>query len=170
MPNRTDQVVSKAMEAEKALKATVKGLTGVFKTLMEQHGAISALLRRADGGDVEPAELWPEIRSELLSHERGESRVVYAALRELDDTRALAEQHDEEAAALELQIARVDAQDVEAEIWGDRFEELAELVKQHMADEESDIFPAAQKALGKDRARQLDARFLEAKKAAMEVH
>src|SRR5262249_3177331 len=103
MPNRTDQVVSKAMEAEKALKATVKGLTGVFKTLMEEHGALAALLRRVQGSDSLRLELWPEIRSELLAHERGERSVVYAALREFDDTRAIAERHDEETAQLEDQ-------------------------------------------------------------------
>ena len=167
MPNRTDQMVSKGMEAEKALKATVKGLVGVFKTLMEQHGAVSGLMRRVQGDEELRADLWPQIRRELLSHERGELRVVYPALRASPETAALAERHDAEAALLEQQIAKVDAESIDGEAWGDRFEELVELVKKHVDDEESNIFPAGQKAIGKDRARELEPLFLEDRKSVV---
>jgi hypothetical protein len=170
MPNRTDQMVSKGMEAEKALKATVKGLVGVFKTLMEQHGAVAGLLRRVEGDDEERADLWPLIRRELLSHERGELHVVYPALHASPETAELAERHDAEAATLEQQIAMVDAEDIDGEEWGNRFEELVDVFKRHVDDEETNIFPAGQKAIGKERARQLAPLFLEAKKAAMDVH
>jgi hypothetical protein len=170
MPNRTDQVVSKGMEAAKAIKATAKGLVGVFKTLMEQHGAVFGLMRRVQARDSERADLWPKIRTELLSHERGELGVLYPALLRHEATRALAERHDLQTVELEQQIARVDAQPIAGATWGQRFDELVELVRAHVAEEESAIFPAVQHAIGKDRARELDAQFLDAKKAAMDVH
>ena len=170
MPNRTDQLVSKGMEAGKAIKATLKGLVGVWKTLMEQHGEVSGLLRRVQTRDTERADLWPQIRRELLSHERAELRVVYPALREDERTRAFAELHEEQAKELEQQIARLDAEPMASVAWGNLLDELIELVKAHVNDEESNIFPAAQDALGKDRSRELDAQFLEAKKSAMDLH
>jgi hypothetical protein len=44
MPNRVEEATSAAMGAIKDVKATLKGLTGVFKHLMEEHGKVSALI------------------------------------------------------------------------------------------------------------------------------
>ncbi|HVV82998.1 MAG TPA: hemerythrin domain-containing protein [Kofleriaceae bacterium] len=163
MPNRTDQMMSKGMEAVKAVKATVKGVHGVFRTLMEQHGAVSALLRRVQKDADKRAELWPEIRKELLSHEKGELRIVYPALREHAETRAFADRHEGEASTLESQIKLIDAESIGSPTWVSGFDRLVELVQRHVDFEESEVFPAAMKALGDDRARELDDRFREVK-------
>ena len=113
MPNRMEEMASKAMGKAKEGKAAATGLTGVFRTLAEQHGEVSALLKRAKSSD-DPArrtELWQKIRVELLSHERAEMREVYPVLREYAETRTLAEHHDREAKELESMISRLDGTD-----------------------------------------------------------
>jgi len=167
MPSRTDKIVSKGMEKAKAVKATVKGIKGVFKTLMEQHGEASGLLRRVQKNTDKRAELWPQIRRELLSHERGELRVVFPVLRQFEETRQFAERHDIEASTLESQIQILDEEDIDSDEWGDQFDTLVKLVTAHVNEEESEIFPAAMDVITAERAEELDAQFMQAKKAAM---
>ena len=167
MPSRIDELMSKGMGAVKGVKARVEGLSGVFRTLCEQHGEVSALLRRVQGDRAKRAELWPKIRRELLSHERAELAEVFPVLRQYPETAQFAEQHDQEATQLETLIARVQELSVDAPDWSQRFDELVELVVKHVAEEEDTMFPAAQKALGGDRAKEIEPKFLAAKKAAM---
>ncbi len=168
MPSRVDEMLSKGMGAVKGVKARFEGLTGVFKTLAEQHGQVTALLLRVKSSADKRAELWPKIRIELLSHEKGELREVFPALRDDAQTRPMAEQHDREAGELESQIQRIDALGFDSPNWEPEFNRLVELVKQHVDEEESSIFPKAQEVLGKDRAREMEPRFMAAKRAVME--
>lgn len=156
MPNRMDSMMSKGAGKVKGVKARLEGLVGVFNTLCEQHAEVKVLLKRLQAAPDRRGELWPEIRRDLLAHERGEAREVYPALRDHAETRALAEHHDEEAAELEDLIMDIDEGQRD---WQALFDELVTTVIRHAIEEEKEIFPKAQKAIGEDMARQLDARF-----------
>jgi hemerythrin superfamily protein len=165
MPNRMDSMMSKGAGMMKGVKARLEGLVGVFKTLAEQHGEVSAMLKRLQDKPEKKSELWPEIRRELLSHERGEMREIYPVLRQHVQTRALAEHHDQEAAELERLIERLDM--TLSDDWRALYDQLVETVIHHAREEETDIFPKAQEAIGDQMARDLEPRFLAAKKQAM---
>jgi len=45
------------------------------------------------------------------------------------------------------------------------FERLADTVTRHAREEETDIFPQAQRVIGKDRAKELDPKFLATQKS-----
>lgn len=165
MPNRMDSMLSKGAGMMKGVKARLEGLTGVFKTLAEQHGEVTAMLKRLQSKPEKKTELWPEIRRELLSHERGEMREVYPVLRQHVQTRALAEHHDQEAAEMERLIERLDI--ATADEWRSLFDQLVDTVTHHANEEESEIFPKAQEAIGDQAARDLEPRFLAAKKQVM---
>ena len=165
MPSSVDSTASKVMGAVKNVKATFKGLTGVFKHLMEEHGKVGALLRRLKGSSDEDlrAELYPTIRRELLAHERGEMIAVYPVLAQFTETAGIAAEHEREAAELEAAIAAVDALSFDAPNWSASFERLATLVEEHVDQEESEFFPKAQAVLGEDEAKALLPRFEAAK-------
>jgi hemerythrin superfamily protein len=165
MPNRMDSMLSKGAGMMKGVKARLEGLTGVFKTLSEQHGEVAAMLKRLQSKPEKKAELWPEIRRNLLSHERGEMREVYPVLRQHVQTRALAEHHDQEAAEMERLIERIDA--AAADDWRPLFDQLVDTVIHHANEEENSIFPKAQEAIGDQVAKDLEPRFLAAQKQAM---
>lgn len=110
-----------------------------------------------------------EIRLELLSHERGELREVFPELLAHVETRAMAEQHGREANELESKIERIQETAIDSPEWGQLFGELVKLVESHVEEEESKIFPQAQEVIGEDRARELEPKFLAAKKAIMEA-
>ena len=164
MPSRMDSMISKGMGTAKKMEARLRGLVGVFKTLSEQHGEAFALLRRVQGDASKRVALWPKIRQELLSHEKAELREVYPVLSEHAETRPLALQHDAEASELSMLIDRIHATEISSEEWGLLFDQLVELVERHVQEEEHEIFPRAQEAIGAPRARDIEARFLAAKK------
>ena len=52
-----------------------------------------------------------------------------------------------------------------SDIWGNLFARLAETVVHHAMEEENEIFPLAQRVIGKDRAKELDAKFQNAQRS-----
>jgi hypothetical protein len=168
MANRMEKAASEVMGAMKDVKATVKGLSGVFKHLMEEHGKAGALLKRLTmSSDAKVrAELFPMLRSELLGHETGELKVVYPALAEYSETSAIAEEHARQAGELEQCIKELDRLSFDEAGWGPAFDRLAHMVEEHVSKEEGEYFPKAQKVIGDERAKQLLPQFEAAKKTA----
>jgi hypothetical protein len=164
MPSRMDSIIAKGTGTVRAAEARLRGLVGVFKVLSEQHGEAGALLKRVKHDPAKRAELWPKIRLELVSHEKAELREVYPVLREHDRTRALAERHEAEASQLSALIERIHATEMASAEWLQLFEQLIDQVEQHVTEEENDIFPKAQEVIGAARAKEIEPRFLAAKK------
>lgn len=162
MANPIDMLLSKGKGKIKAMKARLEGIVGVFKTLTEQHGEVEALLGSVRHDADKRQDLWPKIRTELLSHERAEVQEVFPVLRAHEPTRSLADQHDAEARELEQLIYQLDATDICSDAWGKLFERLADTVEAHANEEETEIFPIAQCVIGAARAKQLDQSFLAA--------
>lgn len=168
MANSYEQVAAKARGTVQAVKAGFNGLRGVFLHLAEEHGEVGSLIKRvrnSSEGNVR-RDHWPQIRTELLSHERAERQEIYPLLENFDTTRRIVAQHNAEANQLEDAITRIDALDPASAAWGTAFETLAVMVEQHVEEEENDFFPKAQIALGEDEAEALLHRFEDAKKAA----
>ena len=168
MANRMDHVVAKTKGAVKSVKAHAEGLTGVFATLAKQHAEASSLLHAVIADHRKRAELWPQIRAALLSHERGEMRVLFPELRMHDPLRAMANRHDAEASELERMIHDLDEVDMASDTFGNLFERLADTVTRHAREEEQDSFPQAQRVIGKDRAKELEPKFLATQKSLEE--
>ncbi len=140
--------------AEQATPARRPVLTGIFKTLTEQHRELLALLERED-----IIEQWPLIRVELLSHERAEVRELYSVLREHAGLESIADHHDADAKEIEAMIHHLDAMEVASPAWARLFGQLADSVIEHALAEEQGIFPIAQRALGEARSLEIDERF-----------
>ncbi len=169
MPNKFEEIAAKGMGAVKAVKGAIQGLHGVFNTLVEQHGEVSALLSRAKMSD-DPAkrlELWSKIRTELLSHEHGELEVLYPAYREHEELRYYADAHDKESDELAALITELDGIDTASAEWKPKLEQLIGTVLAHVDDEESRYFPEAAAIFSKEQTAELDERFKANKEAAV---
>jgi hemerythrin superfamily protein len=169
MLTRTEQIASKAMGAMKAAKATVKGLGGVFRKLSQEHGEVTALLMRVKkSSDVEMRRhLFPDIRSQLLAHEKGEAEVVYPAFRRYPELVQIADAHQKEADQIEQVIRELSSTDYADEAWGRVFDRLADLVMQHTTQEENEYFPKASRIMGDDEPLVLEKQYLDAKKTIL---
>ena len=168
MTKPMDSLITKTAGVAKSIKATFAGLHGVFKTIAKQHGEVAALLKRAQSGDDKFAELWPQLRVELLSHEKAEVREVFSVLRVRPSLATLAAHHDEEATELESMIKKLDALSPSADGRTSLFDTLVSTVLHHAEEEENEIFPKAQDAIGVEDAARLDEAFQSAKRQVAE--
>jgi hypothetical protein len=168
--HRTENAISTAMGAAKEVEATFEGVSGIFKELMREHGEIGALLMRvAKTTDTGlRRERFPELRVELVSHEKGELAVLYPVFRQYEDLVAYAEMHEREAGALERMIQRLDGLAYEDIAWGSAFAELVQAFSHHVKEEESDYFPFASKTLGKKVTETMTAAYRATKKTIIE--
>jgi hypothetical protein len=167
MSNPIEQATAKAMGTVKAIKAGFAGLRGVFLHLAEEHGEVAALMTRVSKSTDAKVrrDHFPQIRAELLSHEKGELAEVYSVLANYESMRGIVLKHNEEAHHLEKAIADVGAQDYASEEWGSAFERLFSLVKQHVEEEEHDFFPRAQTVIDEDESKSLLKRYEAAKES-----
>jgi hypothetical protein len=126
------------MGAAKAAKATLENLSGVFQQLEREHGEVTALLLvvKATSDPAKRKELFPRIRAELLSHEKGELAEVYPAFREHANLANYAEIHEREARTLERTIEKLMAINYDDPNWGATFAELVNAVSHHVKEED----------------------------------
>jgi len=167
--NKIEELASKLAGGAKAAKATWEGLTGVFRHLEKEHGEVSALLMRLKAShdpDVR-RELFPTIRRELLAHERAEISEVYPVMQSDPQTADIASSHDRGAKGLDAAIDELTKVAVDSPHWPAALEDLIELVKEHVREEEHDYFPIAQRVFS-DRADDLLERFEAAKARALQ--
>ena len=168
MANPIEQVAAKAAGTAKAVKAGFNGLRGVFLRLTEEHGEVGSLMKRVSKSTDESVrrDHYPQIRTELLAHERSELAEVYSILNDYEALRSIVAEHNAEAKQLEMAITAVDSQDYDTSAWGSAFERLFALVQQHVDEEEKDFFPLAQKTIGNEEAEALLGRYEVAKQSA----
>jgi hemerythrin-like domain-containing protein len=115
--------------------AEVKQMFETYKQLVEE-----------DGGDDEKLALAEQICLALTVHADIEEELFYPAMREsIDDDLALDEAEVEHAAAKDL-IAQILAMDPDDALFDAKVLVLGEYVDHHVEEEESEIFPAAEKS------------------------
>jgi hemerythrin superfamily protein len=155
------------MGAMKAAKATVKGLGGVFRKLSQEHGELTALLVRVKkSSDPEVRQhLFPDIRRELLAHEKAEQEVVYPAFRRYSELVQIADAHQVDSGQIEQIVKELSAIDYADASWGRMFDRLADLVMHHADQEENEYFPKASRIMGDDEPNVLEKQYLDAKKS-----
>lgn len=168
MPNVIENAASKLYGSAKKAKGALYGLTGVFRTLMKEHGEIAVLLLEAQASsDPEKrSRVWSSIRKELLAHERCEMAVVYPLYAERAETRQYAIEHNEVTNELKYLIASIDEAAPEDPEWASLLDRLIVLVRRHVHDEEASFFPAGQRAFA-DLTEELDAVYRDKKGAIM---
>jgi hypothetical protein len=168
MANPVEELASKAMGVTKAVKASLEGLSGVFRKLAQEHGEVTALLLRVKSSDdlEVRAKLFPEIRKNLLAHEQGELSVVYPAFRAYPETEIIADKHAQEASQLEEMLTQLTALPVGEQGWATAFDALVDLVQNHVKEEEGQFFPAGERVLG-DRTKELQKQYEAFKAQAM---
>jgi iron-sulfur cluster repair protein YtfE (RIC family) len=169
MPTHIEHVAAKVMGAAKQAKGAIEGLSGIFRTLMQEHGEASALLLRlkASGDPELRRRLFPLIRKELLSHEKGEIAVLYPALGQYEETASITAHHNGEAQTIEAKIQRLQELDVNSSDWGPALDALIEVVQHHVHEEENNFFPKGELAMGSAKAEDLELRYTATKNEVM---
>ena len=115
--------------------AEVRQMFETYKQLVEE-----------DGDSEEKRELATQICIALTVHADIEEEIFYPAMREsIDDDLLLDEAEVEHAAAKDL-IAQIEAMDPDDALYDAKVLVLGEYVEHHVEEEETEIFPAAEKS------------------------
>lgn len=146
---RPREMAKKAAGKAKAAKEGLKGHTGIMRTLAEEHGAVSALMRSCSETDdaARRKELFARIREELLSHTEAEQKIFYARLKQHDETAELAVQGESDHADLKSMMDRLESMSAESDRWAELFDELCTSFDDHVKMEERDMFAIASDVL-----------------------
>jgi hemerythrin superfamily protein len=166
MSNLMERASIQASGAVRAIRASVKGLDGIFRLLAEEHGETIAMLRRAASASSvgKRQQLWERARTEWLAHERAENTHVYPQLRELQD---VGDEHARLVLELEAAVERVSACAIESEEWSRAIDAFTQMLELHTSLEEDTIFPAAQKQLGTARAVEIEGQYIDARRSQL---
>ncbi|MDP9150974.1 MAG: hemerythrin domain-containing protein [Myxococcota bacterium] len=135
--------------------------------LEKQHRKVEALFKKLEGGRSERAPLLQELANDLAAHMAIEQEIFYPAVKEVDADLVL-ESYEEHALA-EVGLKRLLACDPDDEAFSARVTACKELIQHHVEEEEDDLFPKAEKALGDEElerlGKRMKARFAEVQAA-----
>jgi len=142
--------------------------------LKKDHDKVKALFAQADAlSDTAHAarlKLFKEIDAELTLHTAVEEKIFYPAFkaktkRNTDERDEVLEAYEEHAGAKEL-IAKLERLDVRDETYKAKLQVLGEMIRHHVEEEESVMFPEARRLLGHDELERLGAQITAAKRKA----
>lgn len=127
--------------------------------LKKQHKNVKALFKKAEDteGGRQRRQLMDQIASELKIHTKIEEEIFYPAVREIGTSKAeeMIDEAFEEHHVVDLVLAELPSIDPEDERFHAKMTVLSELVEHHVEEEEGELFPMAEKKLGKDRLQTL---------------
>ena len=116
--------------------------------LERQHRKVEALFKKLESGRSDPGPVLEELANSLAAHMAIEQDIFYPAIREVDSD-VVNESYEEHSLA-EVALKRLLATDPEDETFHARVTALKELIEHHVEEEEQELFPQVEKALGED--------------------
>jgi hemerythrin superfamily protein len=125
-------------------------------------------LKHTRGDSENRNRLWKKLRIELEAHASAEEQSFYSELMKdpdgTDETRHAVEEHQLMTEMIEV----LDNLDMDADVWADKFDELAHKVVHHVDEEEAEFFPKAKKLFSEAEEKAMGEKFAERKPAEVE--
>ena len=139
-----------------------------FTLLKDDHERVAGLLEKIDATTERAVkgreELFTQLKNELDIHARIEEEVLYPALEEYEETRAISLEAYEEHALVKQLLEELASAPKDDEQWTAKFTVLKENVEHHVEEEEGEMFKKARAVLSEDEVQQLGDRLQEAKR------
>ena len=143
----------------------------LYQLLKQDHQKVKRLFERldeaSDGTAKQRERLFAELKRELELHTEVEEKRFYPALRDRDEAKELVEESLEEHGEVKKLLGELDQADKEEGAWTDQLQELREDVEDHVEEEETELFPIAQKLLEEAKTKEI-AEAIQKDKAAAE--
>lgn len=141
--------------------------TETFALLVKDHemvkGIIEDLLETSPSAKKTRLELLKTLKKELLDHENLEERVVYPPLETRKATRDLTLEAYQEHHVVDQLLEELESLDFKDEDWKAKLTVLQENLLHHVQEEETELFPKAEKALSKDQLKTMERQIAQAK-------
>ena len=143
-----------------------------IELLMQDHKEASGMmdqLETADKGDRSAKETFLQLKDALTMHTQIEEQIFYPALRNFEETKDMVpeafEEHQEVKDILE-EMTSLNPGDDE---FMDKLTELRDSVEHHVEEEETEMFPKAEKVLGQSRLQELGRQMQQMKQSKSSV-
>jgi hemerythrin superfamily protein len=129
----------------------------VFKLLKKDHREVKTLFKKCAEASSSKAreKLFQQIAQELTMHTQLEEEIFYPRLRQEEKLEETIGEAYEEHHVAKLLIQELSEMSPDEERWDAKLTVLQEMVEHHVQDEEKELFPKAERALGKDEAKTL---------------
>lgn len=142
----------------------------IYDALKDDHGkqrGLAAGLVETTGDSDERRRLFQAFQHELESHAAIEEMTLYKEMLNHDESQEQSRHsvaEHQEAAELLDELRNID---MSTNAWLITFKSLKDKLEHHLDEEEKDVFPLAQRLIGKSRARELGAEFSRMKERRM---
>jgi hemerythrin-like domain-containing protein len=122
-----------------------------IQLLKREHAEVKQLFDRFEklvekGSRDEKEDIVREACAKLTAHATVEEEIFYPAAREAPEADALLNEAEVEHGTAKELIAKLDALNVEDEMFDANFAVLSEYIKHHVKEEEGELFPKVQKS------------------------
>ena len=138
-----------------------------FTLLKADHEKVAGILEKIDGTTERATkgreELFAQLKNELDVHARIEEEILYPALEEYEETRAISLEAYEEHALVKQLLEELASAPKDDEQWTAKFTVLKENVEHHVEEEEGEMFKKVRKVLSEDEIEELGERLQQAK-------
>ncbi|HEX5040712.1 MAG TPA: hemerythrin domain-containing protein [Candidatus Limnocylindria bacterium] len=114
-------------------------------------------------------ELFAELKSAMILHERIEEEIFYPALKEHPKAKDIVLESFEEHHVVDEIMGELEATDVTDETWAAKFTVMKENVEHHMEEEEGEMFKTARQVFDEGELEELGAKMQQLKEAGQEV-
>ena len=136
-----------------------------FELLKTDHRKVEQLFSQLESASgKQKLEVFKQIKTELELHTQIEEKIFYPALEEPEETHDLALEAYEEHAVVKDLLKQLGRARTANDEWEAQAKVLQENVEHHVEEEENELFPKAESALGEEELEELGDR-MEAEKA-----
>ena len=125
-----------------------------IELLKQDHKEVSGLMKQietADKGDRSSMDLFMRLKQALTLHTQIEEQLFYPPLKMHEETRDMISESLEEHQEVDEILAEMQTLNPGNADFMDKLVELRDAVEHHVDEEESELFPKAQKVLGQSR-------------------
>lgn len=139
----------------------------ILEVLKDDHATVerlfSTIMATSSRDKKRREELFHVLKEAVLKHAHAEEKVFYPPLREKQPSHDMVEHGLDEHHSVETLLQKMDNIPADSDDWIDTLENIHMKIKDHVAEEEHDIFPKAQQLLGESELDQMTGRFLQTK-------
>jgi hemerythrin superfamily protein len=131
----------------------------IYDILIKEHREVAELLQKAMNDNTK--ETFRCIRTMLEPHLYGEEELFYPELEESSELVDLVNHAYDEHEEIKTVLSELDDISEKDQNWFSKISELDKTVSHHVEEEETKVFPAAQKVLSENQSQEIAQKYLE---------
>ncbi|MBC7906821.1 MAG: hemerythrin domain-containing protein [Rhodospirillaceae bacterium] len=139
----------------------------VLDVLKDDHATVerlfSNIMATSSRDKSRREQLFHSLKEAVIKHSHAEEKIFYAPLRDKQPAHDMIEHGLDEHHSVEKLLQKMDNIPADSDDWIDTLENIHMKIKDHVEEEEGEIFPKAQQLLGDSELDQMTDRFLQTK-------